>query len=164
MEKDKKGRFIKGTNGHSFEGFGLWYDVKEYPTIWLDGKSVKIHVFVWERVNGRKPKGFDIHHIDFNKKNYHLGNLELLSKSDHAKLHAGWSRKNGVWILKPCKDCQNLLPLDDFYQRKGLTPSNRCIKCSSIYFKELGKNPGFREKRRVYMKNYYKNRKEVASG
>jgi len=67
MERNKKGQFIRRTNGKTFEGFGVWYDKKGYPTIWLNNKSVKIHVYVWERKNGEKPKGYDIHHKDFDK-------------------------------------------------------------------------------------------------
>jgi len=155
MKRNKKGQFIKGSNGNTFEGFGVWYDKKGYPKICINGKDINIHVYVWERINGTKPKGYEIHHKDFNKKNYNLDNLELLTNSDHQKIHAGWVRENGVWILKPCKDCEQKLPLDKFYQRKGLTPSNRCIECSSLYFKKRNTSE-YKIKRKKYMKEYYK--------
>lgn len=143
-----------------FEGFKMWYDRKGYATIWIDGKNIKVHVFVWERANGKKPKGYDVHHIDFDKGNYELSNLELLSKSDHNKLHAGWVRnEKGEWVLKPCKGCKKLLPLNDFYQRKGLTPSNHCIPCSKVLFKNRN-TPEYRSMRKKYMKNYYQQNKD----
>ena len=161
MERDNKGKFIKGTNGNTYEGFGIWYDKKGYPNIWINGKSIKLHIYIWEKINGEKPKGYDIHHIDFDKKNYKIENLSLETKSDHLKIHAGWIRdSNKKWIKKPCKDCKKLLPLDSFYQRKGLTPSNRCIKCSAIYFKKIGENQQFKKKRKKYMKEYYESNKE----
>jgi len=86
--------------------------------------------------------------------NFELSNLELLSRHDHRKIHAGWVREAGAWIRKPCKDCKKLLPLDYFYQRKGLTPSQRCIKCSSPYFKSK-RTPKFIARRKEYMKKYY---------
>jgi hypothetical protein len=160
MERNKKGQFIKGSNGDTFEGFGKWYDKFGYPSIWIDNKSVMVHVFVWERANGERPKGFHIHHIDGNKSNYELNNLLCVSPSDHQKIHAGWVRNDkGEWYKKPCKDCKELLPIDRFYQRKGLTPSNRCIQCSKIYSKTL-RTPEFIEKKKTYLKEYYARNKK----
>lgn len=147
-----------------FENYKIWYDKKGYACIWINGKSIKLHVYVWEKQNGEKPKGYDIHHKDFNKGNYDLSNLELLSYSDHQKLHAGWEKINGVFSLKPCKDCKKILSLDKFYQRKGLTPSNRCIECSLIYFKQEAKKNDFKTKRKEYMKKYYEKNKNEKWG
>lgn len=161
MKRDNKGRFIKGTNGDTFEGYGKWYDKFGYPSIWIDNKNVMVHVFVWERANGERPKGYHIHHIDGNKSNYSLDNLICISPSDHQKIHAGWLKdENGQWCSKPCKNCKLNLKLDLFYQRKGLTPSNICIKCSSILAKEKLLNDNeFREKRKEYLKKYYQQNK-----
>ena len=161
MKRNKRGQFIKGSNGNTFEGFGVWYDKKGYPTIWINGKNIKVHVYVWEKKNGSKPKGYDLHHKDFDKSNYNIDNIELLSFSDHRKIHAGWIRNNkGEWLMKPCKDCNMKLPLNQFYQRTGLTPSNRCIKCSSEYHKNKFKTDfDYREKRIQYLKEYYKKNK-----
>lgn len=163
MKRNRKGQFIKGSNGFTFEGFGVWYDAKGYPNIWINNKNIKIHIFVWERKNGEKPKGFDIHHEDFNKANFEISNLKLLSYSDHKKTHAGWVKdKKGEWTLKPCKTCGEKLSLDSFYQRKGLTPSNHCIPCSSKnHKKKLIESSDYREKKRLYLKEYYKNNKEL---
>ena len=105
-----------------------------------------------------------LHHKDFDKSNYTLDNLELVTQSDHLKIHAGWVRdKNGKWIAKPCKDCGEKLALDKFYQRKGLTPSNRCIKCSSIYFKSKSTDE-FKKRRKIYMTDYYNKNKQEKWG
>ena len=100
-----------------------------YPRIKINGKNVKLHVYVWEKVNGKKPKGFDIHHIDGDKKNYQIENLLLVTPSEHFRIHAGWVKTDGEWSHKPCKDCNQLLPLSDFYSRGKLTPSNLCKTC-----------------------------------
>jgi hypothetical protein len=161
--RNTRGQFVKGsTSKELFEGFGIWYDKKGYPTICVNGKDTKLHLYVWERVNGKKPQGYDIHHKDHNKANYNLDNLELLSYSDHQKVHAGWAKENGIWTKKPCKDCKELLPLDAFYPRKGLTPSNRCIECSSLWFKsKLSSDFSYRERKRLYLKDYYQKNKTV---
>ncbi len=158
MERDKQGKFIKGTNGNTYEGFGVWYDKKGYPTIWINGKNIKLHVYVWEKVNGEKPKGYDIHHKDFNKKNYKIENLELMIQSDHFRIHAGWIREGGMWTKKPCKECKKLLNLNKFYQRKGMTPDNNCIECRKIIWKRQNTKE-YKEKRKQYMKEYYKDNK-----
>jgi hypothetical protein len=161
MERDKKGRFIKGTNGDLFEGYGKWYDKFGYPFIFVDGKNILLHHFIWERYNGERPKGYHIHHIDGNKGNYDISNLQLVTPSDHQKIHAGWEcDENGIWIKKPCKTCRQLLTLDLFYQRKGLTPSNNCKVCTGINSKKTREtSEEFREKKRQYLKEYYKKNK-----
>jgi len=143
-----------------YDNHKVYFDKKGYALIWVSGKDKKVHILEWEKQNGKKPKGMQIHHLDENKANWNIDNLVLVSQSDHFKLHAGWTRENGVWILKPCKDCKKKLPLDNFYQRKGLTPSQRCIECSAPYFKEKSLVKGFKEKRKVYMKKYYQKNKE----
>jgi len=159
MERDKKGKFLKGTNNDLFEGYGKWYDKKGYPSIWVDGKNVQLHVFIWERENGERPLGYHIHHIDENKKNYNINNLLCCSPGDHKKIHAGWEKDSkGNWDKKPCKDCKKLLTLDNFYPRKGLTPLNRCKPCSSIYWKNQ-RTPEFIEKKKTYLKEYYERNK-----
>lgn len=48
-----------------------------------------MHVYVWEFFNNRKlPDGYCIHHIDFDKGNNSIENLQLLTLSEHAQLHA----------------------------------------------------------------------------
>jgi len=46
-----------------------------------------LHRDVWEVANGKIADGFDIHHIDGDKTNNDLSNLELLLKSEHTKKH-----------------------------------------------------------------------------
>ena len=160
MERDSKGRFIKGTNGETYDGFGIWYDKKGYPTIWINGKNIKLHVYIWEKVNGEKPEGFDIHHKDFDKRNYSIDNLELLTKSDHLRIHARWVREKGIWIKKPCSKCNQVLPLDNFYKRKTVgTHNGLCKVCHNKESKKYQEKN--KEKRKEYMKGYYElNKKE----
>jgi HNH endonuclease len=45
------------------------------------------HRWVWENHQGPIPKNMDIHHIDGNKDNNEISNLELISRSAHQKKH-----------------------------------------------------------------------------
>ena len=138
----------------------VWLTKKGYPTIWLNGKSKMVHILEWEKHNGPKPKGYQVHHKDENKANWNIDNLQIETQSDHLRIHAGWIRNEfNLWILKPCKDCKKLLFLEEFYQRKGMTPSQRCIDCSGPYFKKKSLVGGFKKRRKLYMKRYYQSNK-----
>jgi len=128
MKRNKKGQFIKGTNGNVYEGFGVWDDKKGYPTIYLNGKDAKLHIYVWEKINGTKPKGMQLHHKDFNKCNYKIENLELVNQFDHFKIHAGWVKKNSEWYAKPCTNCNQILTLDNFLSKKKYNTMSNLYK------------------------------------
>jgi hypothetical protein len=49
--------------------------------------AVKFHRFIWECINGEIPDGYDVHHIDKNKMNNSINNLELKEKGEHNHLH-----------------------------------------------------------------------------
>ena len=159
MKRNLKGQFLRRTTGLVFEGFGIWFDKKGYACICLGGKDIKLHRYIWEKQNGVISKGFQLHHKDYNKSNWRLDNLELVTQSDHLKIHAGWKRENGKWIAKSCKNCKKYLSLDKFYPRKGLTPSSLCKSCSSEYFKKRNTEE-YKAKRKIYMKKYYLKIKE----
>jgi hypothetical protein len=156
--RDEKGRYKKTITDEVFEGFAVYQDRKGYKIIWMDGKDVRLHVLVWERVNGQKPKGYEIHHIDENKGNYSLGNLQLLSHSDHQRVHAGWIMTEGEWTHKPCTGCGDVLSIDDYYKRKGVTPSPKCKPCHSKQTREWALNNP-EKRRRIALDHYYRNKK-----
>lgn len=47
----------------------------------------RLHRYVYEKLNGPIPKGYQIHHIDHDKGNNEPGNLELLTASQHSARH-----------------------------------------------------------------------------
>ena len=63
-------RYTRQTNGYYREYSGKY-----------------LHRAVWERFNGEIPEGYVIHHIDGDKSNNDLTNLQLMTKSEHVKLH-----------------------------------------------------------------------------
>lgn len=58
-----------------------------YPAICINHKNHYLHRYVWEQTYGSIPKGMVIHHKDFNRGNWNLENLELLTRAEHMKRH-----------------------------------------------------------------------------
>lgn len=118
-----------------FKGLRVGYDDKGYARIRVDKKYRHCHLIAWEDANGKKPKGYDIHHKNEDPSDFSLENLELLSKVDHRRLHSGWIKTDGKWSHKPCYNCKRILPLESFYKRSnnmrwGDTPCPKCKECN----------------------------------
>lgn len=47
----------------------------------------RLHRYVWEFYNGEIPDGYHIHHIDRDKSNNDISNLEMIEQHEHEKLH-----------------------------------------------------------------------------
>ena len=50
-------------------------------------KGKRLHRTVWEFHNGPIPAGYDIHHIDGDRANNDIDNLQLLEGSEHGRVH-----------------------------------------------------------------------------
>ena len=51
-------------------------------------KHKGVHQYIWMVANGCDiPEGYDIHHIDGNKQNNSIYNLELIEKTEHIREH-----------------------------------------------------------------------------
>ena len=53
----------------------------------IGGKRKRLHVYVWEKINGHVPKGMHVHHMDGDKANNEPKNLVLLTRKEHEMLH-----------------------------------------------------------------------------
>lgn len=55
----------------------------------MEGNNKKpLHLLIWEKAFGEKPKDYHVHHKDFDKTNNSLDNLVLLSSVEHKKIHS----------------------------------------------------------------------------
>jgi hypothetical protein len=70
-----------------FKGWKEGRDAKHYLRCWLNGRSLQVHRVVWEEWNGPVPKGHCVHHVNGDKYDNTLENLELLPTVEHHKLH-----------------------------------------------------------------------------
>lgn len=68
----------------SFNGLNYYLCGNHY----YQRKGKRLHCVVWEHYNGKIPKGYQIHHIDGDRYNNNIENLELVSRSEHARYHA----------------------------------------------------------------------------
>jgi len=144
------------------------YDANNYPAIFISGINKRVHLVEWEKYNGKKPKGMEIHFKDNDKQNWSIKNLLLVNRSDHCRIHFKWKKKNGEWFLKKCSICKKYLHFDKFYMRtkfdkrykkRDPLPTQMCKKCMLLYQKKRSKTKEFREKRRIYEREYYQKNK-----
>ena len=81
----------KINGGHNRQAETWWTNSKGYieGRIWRDGKQVQVkrHRFLMEAHLGRAlMAGEDVHHIDGDKQNNDLNNLQVLSHREHSKI------------------------------------------------------------------------------
>lgn len=91
-----------------------------------NGRSV--HRFIWEKHNGPIPKGMHIHHIDGNKLNNEIENLQMVDSLTHAKIHSGCKMIDGEW-WRPCKDCLELKKESSDFYKNSRQVYFVCKKC-----------------------------------
>ena len=56
--------------------------------------SISLHRFIWTYFNGEIPKGYEIHHCDFNHENNDISNLKLITREEHIAIHARHKKDN----------------------------------------------------------------------
>ena len=126
-----------------------------YYGIIVEGKRVPVHRYVWEKHNGVIPSKMVIHHKDGDRFNNDIDNIELLTYTEHKRIHAGWTKSKGEWYAKPCKVCGELKPLTEFY-RQGKIWQSKCKPCwdeASAAYVAKNKAQVKRNKLRSYHRN-----------
>jgi hypothetical protein len=86
----KRGYSLRGVNFRPFQEYnGLKFSLRNtgYYSLTTD-KRCLMHRYVWENINGKIPFGFDIHHINNDKSDNRIENLECLPKSEHTKKYS----------------------------------------------------------------------------
>ena len=81
-----------------YDGHKVYMNGK-YPAIFLNGQNQHVHRLEWMKHHGAIPDGFVVHHIDENKLNWDIQNLELISRSEHLKRHKDIVKRPGVPVV-----------------------------------------------------------------
>lgn len=95
----KRGLQLRGPNfkpSQEFDGKKFTLRATGYYSLSVSDRCL-MHRYVWEYFNGPIPDNFDVHHKDENKSNNDISNLEIMTKSDHTKLHGF---KNNQYTIK----------------------------------------------------------------
>lgn len=90
----------------------LKYHIRDYDT--KVTHNLMVHRIVWEVFNGEIPEGMTVDHIDSDKQNNHISNLQLLTPEENAvynleqfcrdnNLHAGHLREIAKGKLRQYK-------------------------------------------------------------
>lgn len=90
------------------------------------------HRLVMETCLGRyvNPKTEHVHHINRNRADNNLGNLQLLTPKEHRRIHEGWFKQGGEWF-KTCRKCGRKLQVStNFYLRSSGKYFHSCIDCA----------------------------------
>lgn len=101
IKKGDPRRFINGHNtrklsseeqsrrGNFNDGSKLRNIPKKHGNSYIKFKHIHLHRLIAEKKLGRKLiKGEIVHHIDGNKKNNNIDNLEVMTQSEHARKHS----------------------------------------------------------------------------
>lgn len=105
--RDQLGRFVKGIHAHPTTEFKrgqiAWNNKGKNTDGYIkiateDGRRIREHRYVMEQYLGRKlqPKEI-IHHKNHNKKDNRIENLEILTRSQHNRVHILPKRWGGVY-------------------------------------------------------------------
>ena len=97
----------------------------------VQGRQRMWHVLVWEQNNGPVPAGYQIHHVDYDKLNNDISNLQLVDPVVHKRIHSGCELRDGIW-WKPCKVCHEFKPIgptDWYFSKEGWPLYGRCRPC-----------------------------------
>jgi len=101
---------------------------KGYRRIYHNGRQQMEHRVVWENHNGAIPDGYQVHHIDGNKLNNDISNLELVNPKEHKDKHSGVEWINGE-RYKTCKRCGEQKHQDEYYFTKEGWILSECKSC-----------------------------------
>ena len=103
---------------------------KGYIRIGVNKKNKMEHIIVWEKYFGKVPDGYQIHHIDGNKTNNDIKNIQLVTPLEHKRIHEGCKLVLGEWY-KPCAECGEYKPCTSeyWYYSRGWISGKLCKKC-----------------------------------
>ena len=63
------------------------YNPRGYLLAGINKKKLYVHRIIWMLLKGPIPEGYHVHHIDGNRLNNDINNLECLSPDEHKRKH-----------------------------------------------------------------------------
>lgn len=63
-----------------------------------NNKRIRLHRYIWENEKGVIPKGYHVHHKDFDKNNNCINNLECIVGLRHFRIHGKDKCKDKKWF------------------------------------------------------------------
>lgn len=78
---------IKGDEEDIVEEGEVKFKSYGYLMIRVNGILVIKHRYIWKKHYGKIPEGFELHHINGNKFDNTLENLELVTRKEHRQKH-----------------------------------------------------------------------------
>ncbi|MCK9371005.1 HNH endonuclease [Candidatus Dojkabacteria bacterium] len=109
------------------KGYVLIYK-PEHPRATCQG-YVPEHRLVMEKHIGRlvNTTTEEVHHIDEDVTNNKLSNLQLVTRREHRRIHAGWWKVGDTW-WKKCNTCKRELVVEgNFHIRHSPASHNECV-------------------------------------
>lgn len=117
----------KGTKGGFYKSKGEGYD---YVSLGKAGTT--IHRLVYETFIGKIPKGMEVNHIDENKKNNCIWNLNLMTRKENANYCTGSKRageKHKIRIYQYTKDGKFIKEWNSLTE----AAENYCVKKCTLW-------------------------------
>ncbi len=114
----------------------------------INGRLRLAHIIEWERHNGPVPPGWQVHHVNEDKQDNRIENLQLVDPTTHKRLHGGCELRDGVW-WKPCGDCGERKPVTVehwYFTREGWPSYGRCRPCHIKHVVEAKRARRWRER------------------
>ena len=121
-----------GSKSKAPGGYGT-INPKGYRRITIKESDGKYHMrmehrVIWEQHNGPIPDGCDIHHINGDKLDNRIENLECLNRTEHKREHLGMYIKDGIW-WKHCSKCDEWKSEEHYYRTKEGWMPGQCKSC-----------------------------------
>lgn len=93
--KDSRAKYIKKREDLEYQTFNgeTFYRYKNER--YFSKGTGRLHKSVWGFYNGDVPKGYEVHHKDFDSANNDISNLICITKEEHREMHKEISRKFG---------------------------------------------------------------------